>query len=665
MEVNNAPEKSDEPPAKKKRLCKYREEWTRKYTWVTAAFGDVNKAFCKVCRKDFSISHGGESDLKSHASGKQHVNNTNAVQTNTLLSSFFKPQDDSVYSKVAAAELTSVFHCVSHQQSYRSLDCAMKLTPKLYQDSAIAKLISCGRTKAEALVTNVLAPLASDFTHSLGTEQLFFSIATDASNKGNVKTFPLSVRFWTPEQGIQNRVLDFYEQAEESADAITDMLLKKLKENNLLIHNVSAFSADNAPVNYGKRHSVYQNLKQKNSKIIPANCPAHIIHNAVKRACNVLQVDVENIVLKSFNHFSCSAKRVASLKEMFEFVDMEYLTLLRHVPTRWLSLLPAINRLVSIWPAVKSYFLSLGQEECPSAIWDALKGHEHGEQDDPNELEITFFFLQNVLKIFSTAVLSLESNSLTSVEVYGVMNDLRVKLQQRKNDAFFGTKVDDIMASSPSNKVDRLRQEFSSFLQVAVDYLEKWFDFSQTGYLYNVQCLNIKEQREIRYSKLKDAVCALNMEEHLDLDELYNENCALKNVLAHLDTSSNSVGDLWAQVLKTPSTFPQFTKLLSFVLSVPVSNAYSERVFSIMKGAWTDVRNRCSMELVRAEIKIKMNLAMTCAEFYKFILENKKALFAVKSSAKYSNSTESSQKPPSRQTNEDNTRGSRDMGETS
>lgn len=522
----------DEPAKKKKRLCKYREEWAKKYSWITSSLQDGNKAFCKVCRKEFGISHGGEADVKLHASSKLHANNVTTVQTNTLVSSFFKQQDDSMYDKVAAAELASVFHCVSHQQSYRSLDCTMKLAPKLYQDSAIAKLISCGRTKAEALVTNVLAPLASDFSHSLGTEQLYFSIATDASNKGNVKTFPLSVRFWTPEKGIQNRVLDFYEQADESADAITDMLLKKLREHNLQIHNVSAFSADNAAVNYGKRHSVYQNLKQQNSKILPANCPAHIIHNAVKRACNVLQVDAENIVLKTFNHFSCSAKRVAILKEMFEFVDMEYLTLLRHVPTRWSSLLPAINRLVNIWPAVKSYFLSLGQDECPRAIWDALRAHEHGEhQDDPNELETTLFFLQNVLKIFSTAVLSLESNSLTSIEVYGVMNDLRVRLQQRKKDAFFGAKVDSIFASSSNSyKVDRLRREFSAFFEVAVDYLEKWFDFSQTGHLYHIQCFNIKSLKEIGFNKLKDAVCALKMQEELDLDELYNENCALNNV---------------------------------------------------------------------------------------------------------------------------------------
>ncbi|ROL46276.1 hypothetical protein DPX16_0003 [Anabarilius grahami] len=405
----------------------------------------------------------------------------------------------------------------------------MKLTPKLYSDSAIAKLVTCGRTKAEALVTNVLAPLASDFSQSLESKDIFFSIATDASNKGNVKTFPISVRFWTPEQGIQNRVLDFFEQAAESADAVTDTLLNKLKEHKLSIHNISAYSADNAAVNYRRKHSIYQNLKKINSKILPANCPAHIIHNAVKRASNALQTDVETIVIKSFNHFSCSAKRVSTLKEMFEFADMEYHTLLRHVPTRWLSLLPAIDRLINTWPAVRSYFLSLGEEECPCVLWDALRGNEHGEEDECSELEVTLFFLQNTLKMFTGAVLSLESDSLTSVEVYV----LQTKLQQRKKDAFFGAKVERVLLSSSVNlRVDRLKRKFTSFYDTAEQYLEKWFNFSETGHLFNIQCFNLKEKQEISYQKLTAAVSALQMEDGLDLDELYNESCVLKEIFA-------------------------------------------------------------------------------------------------------------------------------------
>lgn len=103
--------------------------------------------------------------------------------------------------------------------------------------------------------------------------------------------------------------------------------------------------------------------------------------------------------------------------------------------------------------------------------------------------------------MFTGAVLSLESDSLTSVEVYALMNGLRTKLQQRKKDAFFGAKVDRVLLSSVNLRVDRLKREFTSFYDTAEQYLEKWFNFSETGHLFNIQCFNLKEKQEISYQK--------------------------------------------------------------------------------------------------------------------------------------------------------------------
>lgn len=72
-----------------------------------------------------------------------------------------------------------------------------------------------------------------------------------------------------------------------------------------------------------------------------------------------------------YSKFSCSAEKVEMLKvkEFCEFTNTAY-KILRHVPKRWLSLLPAIQRIQEYWPAFKSYFVLQGKDDCPNiCVW--------------------------------------------------------------------------------------------------------------------------------------------------------------------------------------------------------------------------------------------------------------------------------------------------------
>lgn len=54
------------------------------------------------------------------------------------------------------------------------------------------------------------------------------------------------------------------------------------------------------------------------------------------------------------------------------FAKIEYKELLRRTPTRWLSLLPAIDRLIHSWPAVKHYFLTKRADITHKALWNFI-----------------------------------------------------------------------------------------------------------------------------------------------------------------------------------------------------------------------------------------------------------------------------------------------------
>ena len=66
--------------------------------------------------------------------------------------------------------------------------------------------------------------------------------------------------------------------------------------------------------------------------------------------------------------------------------------------------------------------------------------------------------------------------------------------------------------------------------------------------------------------------------------------------------------------------------LVKFVLSIFPSNAFTERVFSIMNIKWRDKRNRCSVDLIKNELYTYFNYDERCSDFYKNVLSNEKVL---------------------------------------
>lgn len=74
-------------------------------------------------------------------------------------------------------------------------------------------------------------------------------------------------------------------------------------------------------------------------------------------------------------------------------------------------------------------------------------------------------------------------------------------------------------------------------------------------------------------------------------------------------------------------------------MSIPSSNAVVERVFSQMNLKWTDVRNKCSPDLIKSELIVSVNArSLNCIEFLETLKQHnnrKNILAGVKSSTKY------------------------------
>lgn len=224
----------------------------------------MTEALCKLCIVTINVSTMGISAIRRHSENPSHKKKVLAGKSSKLLDRFFCKKESQEEINVLVIETCKIYHAVKHNQSYNSLDCSIKLNKILFSDSSIAAKLSCGRTKSEAIVLNVLAPKALRIVLDIlntHTPKMFFSIQLDASNRKNVKFFPISVQFFSIECGLQNYLLQFSENSDETAEGMFNMVDACFKNHDLDFKYVSALSADNTNSNFGKNKVCLRKLK--------------------------------------------------------------------------------------------------------------------------------------------------------------------------------------------------------------------------------------------------------------------------------------------------------------------------------------------------------------------------------------------------------------------
>ncbi|KAE9542522.1 hypothetical protein AGLY_003383 [Aphis glycines] len=639
---------SDDLNSTKKRVKRkqcFKDDWIESHKWVGKS-EDKYEAYCHSCKVKFSVGNSGIAAIKQHEISKKHKSSQSSLLKNKTMDFYgFKGPTADKEENLVIVNLSN-------------LDCCIKVEKKIYKDLKMLNKLHLGRTKAESIVTEVLGPayLHKIIDYLSSESVIAFSIQTDASNKKNVKLFPLSVQYFSIENGIENKLIDFYENPHETADEMSSYIKKTLENLKLSLHKVSALSADNTNCNFGKNHSLYTNLKKEIPNLIKANCHAHIIHNSVRHAMNFISFDIENVILKIYAHFSQSSVRRETLKDFFTFLNCEWSELKKHVVTRWLSIHPAIEIILKNWEPIKSYFLSL--EKCPPLILKILFSDDQVTIN--TDIEIYFFFLKifrsfifftttsipfYIFQLLERGTLhnecinKLQGNNISVMVIYDAMNSLKKSLEIRIKDKFFGFHTNQLIETSTNKNI--LINDFLNFLNNAINYLNKWFAFSDLNWLKQVKCVNLSS--ELKYSELLNLISELKLENKLflNMNELYDECNRINEMLPLLKEPNSNSCNKWQSLFKIANLennnfyLKNIYKVVSFIYSIPATSSYCERVFSMMNLKYRDERNKCRLELIKYELIITLNAKKTCTEIYDTFLKDEKLLKSAKSNKKY------------------------------
>jgi hypothetical protein len=190
------------------------------------------------------------------------------------------------------------------------------------------------------------------------------------------------------------------------------------------------------------------------------------------------------------------------------------------------------------------------------------------------------------------------------------MSTLKGELEQWNKNKYVAETTETYLMKLNSTKAHKIEKDVLSFYTNAITYLMKWFNFSDKNYIKHIECLSLSHETE--YEELWKTVAVLRFQPVVIMDELYQEFTTVQPHIANLMQMASfkdmSFGEKWVKVCSHQEVpLPNLIKIVSFVMSDPVSNAYVERLFSLMTCYWRKERNQCSEDLVKAEIQVKMN----------------------------------------------------------
>ena len=87
------------------------------------------------------------------------------------------------------------------------------------------------------------------------------------------------------------------------------------------------------------------------------SCNLHIVHNAFKKGLDAFTSSNSEFVIDLHSWFKLSAARREDYEDVQEQMSLPKHKFLKHVESRWLTLLPAIIRILEQIKGLKKYFL--------------------------------------------------------------------------------------------------------------------------------------------------------------------------------------------------------------------------------------------------------------------------------------------------------------------
>ena len=191
-----------------------------------------------------------------------------------------------------------------------------------------------------------------------------FSILMDESNDKTEKSCIILVRMFDSSVGDSHtRFLDVPIVNVGTAVNLFTALKSSLESKGLDFSKAVAFMFDTSNVMKGPRSGVQELIKNVHPHLYDVRYICYLADLTVKAGLIVLPVDIDQLFIDVFYHFFHSSKRKQEFCDLWcSLFTNEPEVILKHCPTRWVSILRCVGRYLSQYEGLKSYCLSCDEQ---------------------------------------------------------------------------------------------------------------------------------------------------------------------------------------------------------------------------------------------------------------------------------------------------------------
>ena len=243
-------------------------------------------------------------------------------------------------------------------------------------------------------------------------------------------------------------------------------------------------------------------------------------------------------------------------------------------------------------------------------------------------------FLHSALQLFKKPISLLQKTNALFPELAEIIDSFRCKILQRQSSEFFGASTADLLKTMDEENANLLKSSFQEFYTITLEYISKWYQLEKHPRCIKWTLLRVQT---IEYEEVKEL--AKQVDPHVAIkDELFDEVSALNDLLKNIPDDEfykNEAETKWMKIFDGNDSFPLLYKLVSIVFSLPVSNAFVERVFSLVSAQWTDERNKLCEKTVKSLLQVQVNLNCSCYQMHGVISKSKQLMEKIVSGGKY------------------------------